>query len=318
MAMVSPTTLWGDAKEKNALSLCTNTPSRGALPAGVLRFFSSNTGSRVAHVHTLVFGASNSFMMTWRGKDGSNYQCKATRAVLPHRNWCTSCLLSRILMKRNFRLADSMGLPPDLEAWIEQKDARGYMTRNIANLRLALGPNNASFFVTDGKDYFWRNLPAAFNQALEARRKKGGGFTSAPRIVALGIGGNYVMIDSGNGGSWILSKYPALEKEFSDLIAANHNRPGALRSIAVRTLSRARLRFESFLSQRANPSPSTCPLMPLTGSTTLLRLMMATTWAKHLTESRMPLCLFSVLCQSPRLQRHRPHGERARAASAPF
>jgi hypothetical protein len=48
--------------------------SRGTLPAGVLNRIRATTGAKVSHVHNLVFGTNGSYMMTWRGKDGSNYQ----------------------------------------------------------------------------------------------------------------------------------------------------------------------------------------------------------------------------------------------------
>ncbi|CAK7207213.1 hypothetical protein SEUCBS139899_010022 [Sporothrix eucalyptigena] len=169
-----------------------------ALPNGVVRFFGSTTGSKVSHVHNLVFGANNSFMMAWRGQDGC--------------------------------------LPTALEAWLDEKNAKGNLVRDVPNIRLALGPNNRSFFVSDGKNCFWQNLPAPLDKAIEARRKNGGGFTRAPRIVALGISGNYVLIDDGDVHSFILHKYPALEKQFKEMCAANGNQPGALRDIAYVSL----------------------------------------------------------------------------------
>src|ERR1700709_2699939 len=53
------------------------------------------------------------------------------------------------------------GLPPSLTSWLDKKDAKGFLVRDVANLKLALGPENKSFFVTDGKDYLWQGLPRA-------------------------------------------------------------------------------------------------------------------------------------------------------------
>lgn len=34
----------------------------------------NSAGSKIAHVHSLVFGADSSYMLAWKGKDGKNYQ----------------------------------------------------------------------------------------------------------------------------------------------------------------------------------------------------------------------------------------------------
>jgi hypothetical protein len=36
--------------------------------------YDSANSSKVAHVHSMVFGTNDSYMMAWRGKDGRNYQ----------------------------------------------------------------------------------------------------------------------------------------------------------------------------------------------------------------------------------------------------
>lgn len=50
------------------------TISRSALPAGVNKYFNCDDKWKISHVHTLVFGANGSYLMTWRAKDGKNYE----------------------------------------------------------------------------------------------------------------------------------------------------------------------------------------------------------------------------------------------------
>ncbi|CAK7224645.1 hypothetical protein SBRCBS47491_005620 [Sporothrix bragantina] len=174
----------------------------GTLPAPCLGFFHSTAPSKVDHVHNLVLGANGSFMMTWRGKDGSSYQCNS-------------------------------GLPPDLAAWLDKKDASGRLARNVTNIRLAIGPDNASFFVTDGIDYYWSNLPVGLNNAIKSLLRPGGGFTSAPRLVALGVQGNYMMITAGHGGSWSVAAYPELDTFLDEQRIKHSHTPGMFSNVAT-------------------------------------------------------------------------------------
>ncbi|CAK7222713.1 hypothetical protein SBRCBS47491_004953 [Sporothrix bragantina] len=177
----------------------------GTLPERCLNFFRSTQPSGVAHVHNLILGANGSFLMTWRGKDGSNYQFHA-------------------------------GLPAHLAAWLDKKDHKGRLVHNIAGIRLALGPNNASYFVTDGKAYQWLNLPPGLKSALDGLSKPGGGFTYAPRIVALGARGNYMMITAGNGGSWSVAAYPELDTFLDEKKAQHGSLAGLFSNVATVTL----------------------------------------------------------------------------------
>lgn len=174
----------------------------------------------MVHVHNMAFGANGSYMIAWRGKDGKNYQGIPIKGLKPRpgtKTW----------------VANS-GLPADLTAWLDKKDSKGFLTRNVSNIRLTLGPSNASFFVTDGKNYLWKNLPPGLSGAIEKLRKKGGGFTYAPRLVALGVAGSYVMATSGNGGSWnVADEYPELDACISRLKAANGNKGGMFASVSV-------------------------------------------------------------------------------------
>jgi hypothetical protein len=54
------------------------TVRRGDLPPAIHNRFpkvgENGTGSKVSHVHNMVFGANGSYMIAWKGKDGRNYQ----------------------------------------------------------------------------------------------------------------------------------------------------------------------------------------------------------------------------------------------------
>lgn len=70
--------------------------------------------------------------------------------------------------------------------------------------------------------------------AIEKLRKRGGGFTSAPRLVSLGVKKSYVMITAGNGGNWnVTEDYPELDAYLDNLNAANGNKGGMFASVSV-------------------------------------------------------------------------------------
>jgi len=145
-------------------------------------------------------------MLAWKGRDGSNYQV-------------------------------NHGLPANLSTWLNQKNAKGYLIRDVPNLRLTLGPNNESFFVTDGKQFLWQGLPSGLATAIEKLRKKGGGFTSDPRLVCLGVNSSYILITAGNGGSWSVSDdYPELDAFLDNLKTANGNKGGMFASVSYVSL----------------------------------------------------------------------------------
>jgi hypothetical protein len=181
----------------------------------------NSAGSKITHVHSLVFGADGSYMLAWKGKDGKNYQ------------GISEVYIKGFTVELTYLLANN-GLPLSLTSWLDKKDAKGFLVRDVANLKLALGPENKSFFVTDGKDYLWQGLPAGLDAAIEKLRKRGGGFTSAPRLVSLGVKGSYVMITAGNGGSWnVTEDYPELDKFLDELKTANGNKGGMFASVSV-------------------------------------------------------------------------------------
>ncbi len=104
------------------------------------------------------------------------------------------------------------GLPDGLQAFLFEKDSEGYIARDLSKLRVSLGPYNESYWAYDGSKSQWNNLPAGLLEALEARRKPGGGWTASPRIVALGANDNFVLITDKNGYSWNLSSYQDLRQ----------------------------------------------------------------------------------------------------------
>jgi hypothetical protein len=105
----------------------------------------------------------------------------------------------------------------------------------VPNIRLALGPDNASFWVTDARDYRWWNLPSGLNTQVEKLRGKNGHFTDAPRLVALGAKGSYFMVTSKNAASWcVADEYPELGKWIDQAKAANGNKGGTFSSVTVR------------------------------------------------------------------------------------
>lgn len=166
------------------------------LPLAIHNRFPKNgekaTGSKISHVHNLVFGANGSYMLAWQGKDGQNY-------------------------------AVNHGLPPTLAAWLSKKDNKGFLIRDVKNLKLSLGPNNNSWWVTDGKNYTWHNLPSQLNERIQKLKKKDGGWTSTPKMVVLGLGESYVLATERGGGSWnVKDHYPQLDAYLDKLVAASN------------------------------------------------------------------------------------------------
>ena len=117
-----------------------------------------------------------------------------------------------------FKTPGHKGLPATLATWLDEKDKKGFLIRDPVNLRISLGPNNSSYWAYDGKSSLWWNLPSDLSTAIDKLRKKGGGWTIAPRIVALGVQGSFVMINSRHGCLRnIESHYPQLHSELDTL-----------------------------------------------------------------------------------------------------
>lgn len=125
------------------------------------------------------------------------------------------------------------GLPERLRTWLVETDRKGVLVRDIENLKVSLGPNNNSWFASDGKGFVWHNLPQPLNQAIAKLRNSNGTFHTVPRVVALGLDDNYIMITEKNGGSWQLSNYPTLQIHINAFIATSDGKGGALKPIRV-------------------------------------------------------------------------------------
>lgn len=78
---------------------------------------------------------------------------------------------------------------------------------------MSFGPENKSWFATDGSTYKWSNLPEQLQKAIDENLKDGT-WTDEPRIVSLGVGGDYVWVTTRNGASWIVKNYPLVEEAF--------------------------------------------------------------------------------------------------------
>jgi hypothetical protein len=194
-------------------AIVTELCSSKELPPHLQKRFSAP--AEIGHVHQMVLGANESYYCSYRkrGGDTRNYQGQQDGFKYWRRSQDSRILTSSTVHQ---------GLPANLAAWLEVKDKKGFVSRDIVNMRLTLGPNNESFFVTDGKDYLWCNLPTELDAAINKLRKPRGGFTHAPKIVSLGANKTYVMGNAGGGGSWNLgSSYPDLETELALLLKRN-------------------------------------------------------------------------------------------------
>jgi hypothetical protein len=72
---------------------------------------------------------------------------------------------------------------------------------------VALGAYNESYFATDGSASQWVKLPPGLVKAIERYRKPGGGWLDAPRLVALGAHGDYLIVTKQHAANWSLEHY---------------------------------------------------------------------------------------------------------------
>jgi len=122
-------------------------------------------------------------------------------------------------------------LPADLKEWIWQKDEHGDLARIFYKLKVSFGPGNESWFATDGSDFRWSNLPAPLKKAI-ADRIKDGAFTDQPRLVTLGVKGEYVLITE-KEAEWDVGSYKLISDAFVTMVK-NKN----IHLVAVSPLSR--------------------------------------------------------------------------------
>ena len=98
---------------------------------------------------------------------------------------------------------DASGLPPELTEFLYNRK------RHVQNIRCTLGPYNASFFVHDKASYLWSNLPEPLVAALQ-NNIRDGNWTDRPRFVALGAGGNFLLVTEKNAAVWDLRHYKSV------------------------------------------------------------------------------------------------------------
>lgn len=128
-----------------------------------------------------------------------------------------------------------IGLPTDLDEWIFAKDADGGWKRSLEGLRVSLGPKNESWFATDGNSYRWCNLPEGLQKEIDANMNDDGCFEHRPRIVSLGVDGDYVWVTGTEGDpgeiTWVTRGYQMVSDAFTSL-----RRNGNLELVHVRFL----------------------------------------------------------------------------------
>lgn len=133
--------------------------------------------SKLKQIHHVALGYEDTFLCTWR--DVSNQD-----------------------------KIDSTGLPLELVKFIHAQNSQGRLSRDVPNLRCVLGPYNDSYYVHDGNAYSWMNLPSKLLGSLELRIENGN-WTDRPRLVALGAGGDFVLLTEKHEAIWDLPNYEA-------------------------------------------------------------------------------------------------------------
>jgi len=191
---------------------CPSRQCHGSTPKKLKAILDSNDIAEVWHV---TLGAASSFFISYKTKDGSHQ-------------------------------IQSDGLPTHLHAFLTERDRYDRYTRDIRNIRVTIGPQNASWYATDGKSWMWQNLPPNLESALHAHKSPAGRWTSAPRIVALGADGDFLLITESNAATWSLSRYRMLSKmiQFSKTQA---NGIAAVSDVALHSY-----RYQCFVAQSSN------------------------------------------------------------------
>ncbi|KZT58242.1 hypothetical protein CALCODRAFT_508268 [Calocera cornea HHB12733] len=178
---------------------------RRNLPPHLEEKFRETGYKRIAYVHHLVLGVNDSYWMCWRGVDNNTYFCTFATNV--------------DAFYSDRKLVAQKGLPESLASWIRQKDAIGHMLRDVVQLRISLGPNNASYWAADGNYSTWLNLPPGLKELISSFRHPSGAWkTSMPRHVSLGVQGSYVVVTAEGGAAWAVSgSYPDLDNMLDGL-----------------------------------------------------------------------------------------------------
>ncbi|KAF9694089.1 hypothetical protein EKO04_007987 [Ascochyta lentis] len=158
---------------------CTSRRDITRVPKKLTALLSS---SQIQQVHHVALGFEESFLITWRDRDGND------------------CI-------------NSTGLPNELTDFLYKKTPQGQLVRNIPAIRCVLGAYNSSFFVHDSSAYLWMSIPEGLLDALRSRIKNGS-WVDKPRIVTLGADDNFLFISEKNAAIWDLDRY----KTVSDML----------------------------------------------------------------------------------------------------
>ncbi|KAF2656108.1 hypothetical protein K491DRAFT_597589 [Lophiostoma macrostomum CBS 122681] len=172
------------------------------------------TSSQIAQVYNVTLGFENSFLITYQDKDGRD-------------------------------AIGSEGLPEELDDFVYATDPQNRSMRDIAQIRLTLGPQNSSFFVSDGQNYLWMNLPPRLFKALQSRIRDGAWFDK-PRIVALGVDHNFLLITQKQSAVWDLSHYRTL----AAMLEFSKSQEGDLEE--VKSVNLHGYRYQGFVVQSSN------------------------------------------------------------------
>ncbi|KAF2489273.1 hypothetical protein BU16DRAFT_519161 [Lophium mytilinum] len=157
---------------------CESKQCHGSTPKKLRDVLESDDTTEVYHV---TLGAASSFLITYKAKGGS--------------------------VK-----IQSDGLPIHLETFLSERDRYDRYARDLRNIRVTLGPENSSWYATDGKSWMWQNLPRNLESALHSQKSSAGSWTSPPRIVALGADSDFLLITENNAAFWSLNQYRTLRK----------------------------------------------------------------------------------------------------------
>jgi len=104
---------------------------------------------------------------------------------------------SDLLIKRTVR----NGIPASLNDWLVPVKGKG-VARDIPSFGVVLGSDGA-YFAQDKDGYHWADLPTRLDNAIK-ERMGGNKFKpgKAPRYIALGPNGSYLLIDTSGGATW--------------------------------------------------------------------------------------------------------------------
>ncbi|KAL5313031.1 hypothetical protein ACEPPN_019458 [Leptodophora sp. 'Broadleaf-Isolate-01'] len=109
-------------------------------------------------------------------------------------------------------------IPTPLSEWLYLKDASGQCKRDFSRLRCSLGPavNSSAYYISDGKNFSWGNLPAGLTTAI-GKLIKDRKFVDEPKIVTLGVSGDFFLSTNNGSANWSLGSYAEIGKEIGTI-----------------------------------------------------------------------------------------------------